>query len=83
MHFNKGKAYGRQGKAPKGVKFAEALLLSVLTPVITEIGNRSLATGFIPQCLKTAHKFDRCSRRVVLTMKTSRTLDESVSSVYF
>ena len=27
MHFNKGKAYGRQGKAPKGVKFAEALLL--------------------------------------------------------
>ena len=27
MHFNKGKAYGGQGKAPKGVKFAEALLL--------------------------------------------------------
>ena len=28
--------------------------LSVLTPVITEIVNRSLATGLIPQCLKAA-----------------------------
>ena len=28
MYFNKGKADGRQGKAPKAVKFAEALLLS-------------------------------------------------------
>ena len=28
--------------------------LSVLTPVITEIVNRSLTTGYIPECLKTA-----------------------------
>ena len=27
MHFNKGKAYGRQGKAPKGVKFQHSILL--------------------------------------------------------
>ena len=30
MHFNKGKAYGRQGKAPKGVKFQHSILLSFL-----------------------------------------------------
>ena len=24
MHINKGKAYGRQGKAPTGLNFAEA-----------------------------------------------------------
>ena len=28
MHFNKGKAYGRQGKAPKGVKFDPSRLLT-------------------------------------------------------
>ena len=28
MHFNKGKAYGRQGKAPTRLIFAEALLLA-------------------------------------------------------
>ena len=27
MHFNKGKAYGRQGKAPKGVNFQHSILL--------------------------------------------------------
>ena len=27
MHVNKGKAYGRQGKAPKGVKFQHSRLL--------------------------------------------------------
>ena len=27
MHINKGKAYGRQGKAPTGLNFAEAWLL--------------------------------------------------------
>ena len=28
MHFNKGKAYGRQGKAPKGVKLQHSRLLT-------------------------------------------------------
>ena len=33
MHFNKGKAYGRQGKAPTRLIFAEALLLIMLNGV--------------------------------------------------
>ena len=42
MHFNKGKAYERQRKAPKAVKFAEALLLSYVILFILHEARRML-----------------------------------------
>ena len=54
--------------------------MSVLTPVITEDVNLSLATGCVPQCFKTAQIRPLLKiKKIVWTLKASRTLDQCVN----
>ena len=77
MHINKGKAYGRQGKAPTRLIFAEALLLPIVSYFSAALSCEQrpffVEARFLSEILLSFVKSDRLNKSKVESGKPAKT----------